>query len=357
MNPTARKWLLGSLLGCGVVLLLVVGSCVGFVVWLKTPGDVLEPARLIDPATTGYVEWTLRLEDPGTEEFFRKMLEAIDAARRETPVPLPPAIQWPIFELQSRVGERKLRRMFPVVLAWTLARDDGDSTDIQLWSASMGGADHQLRLMDWMFSHLLGFADDDGHAVRYRDETIMAIPVEGWTEKAAFFIHRGDLFLVTDLDAARRAIDHLEEPARSGETSAPLKPWLAQVPARPLRGAVDNGEGQVQRLWRFLDPRVEGIVDAQTWGALEGVTLDGALEADGSFGAEVVLSFGTADAAARSTAPFAAAWASLVEGTPIALAGIEADGPRLVATLEIADVGGRLRDMVPGVLSSARDRP
>lgn len=355
MNPKARKWLVGSLVGCGVLLLLAVGSCAGFVVWLNTPGDVLEPARLIDPGTTGYVEWTLRLEDPGTEEFFRKLLEAIDTARHEMPIPLPAAIKGPIFKLQSRAGERKLRKMFPVVLVWTLAGGGGDSADTHLWSASLGGADHQLRLMDWMFGHLLGFANDDDHAVRHRGETIMAIPVKG--EQVEFFIHHGDLFVATDLGAARRAIDRLEEPVLGVELPARLEPWLAQAPVRPLRGAVDNGEGHLERLWRLMDPGVEGIVDAQTWRALEGLTVGGALEADGSFDAEVDLHFDTADTAARSTAPFAAAWAHLVEGTPLTLVGVEADGPRLRAALEIANVGERLRDGVHDKFGTMKVNP
>jgi len=354
MSPAGRRWLVGSLAGCGALLLLAVGSCAGFVVWLNAPGDVLEPARLIDPATTGYVEWTLRLEEPATEEFFRTLLQAIDELRRELPLPLPPAIKGPLFELQSRAGARKLRRMFPAVAAWTYAGGAGGAADVQLWSVSLAGADHQLRLMDWIFGRLLPLGRERESAVRYRGETIVAIPVEGRTEPAGFFVHRGDLFVVTDLEAARRAIDRLQQALPAAAPPPGIERWLERAPQRPLRGAIDNGAGHVERLWRRLDPGGDGIVGDEVWSSVRGLTVGGALEAGGSFDAEVDLHFDSPDAAARAAAPFTTAWARLVEGTPLAFSGLEAEGERLRVKLEISRVAERLRDGARRMLPPTR---
>ena len=47
MEAKNKRILFGCLGGCGLLLLLVVGSCVGFTVWLNAPGEVLEPQVLL----------------------------------------------------------------------------------------------------------------------------------------------------------------------------------------------------------------------------------------------------------------------------------------------------------------------
>jgi hypothetical protein len=276
--------------------------------------------------------------------------------RSELPTPLPPALKGPLYGIWSQASEKKLRRAFPAVVAWTLAQGGTASADVELWSASLAGADHQLRLMDWIFGRLLGLGRADGRSVHYRDETIVAIPIKGRSEPAGFFIHRGDLFVASDLDEARRAIDRLQAPVvRSAHPPTSVERWLGQVPERPLRGGVDNGRGEIERLWRRVDPGVDAIVDPETWRSVEGLTVSGALAADGSFDAEVELHFASTEGASSAAGPLGAAWAHLVEGTPLTLVRVEVEGVRLHAVLEITDVAGRLKHVTDRVFRQDND--
>ena len=74
-----RNVLMSCLAGCGALALLAISTCAGFVWWVNRPGELLEPARLRGPETTAYLEWTLRLEDPGTAAFAQSL--GVDEAR------------------------------------------------------------------------------------------------------------------------------------------------------------------------------------------------------------------------------------------------------------------------------------
>src|SRR5437867_3698255 len=66
MGSTGRNILIGWAAAIGVAALLAVGSCIGFTVWLNRPGHLTEPEKLLGADTSGFIEWTLHREDPGT---------------------------------------------------------------------------------------------------------------------------------------------------------------------------------------------------------------------------------------------------------------------------------------------------
>jgi hypothetical protein len=319
---TARRVLLTCGIGCGALLLLAVGSCVGFAVWVQQPGDVLEPARLLDPGLTGYAEWTLRLEDPGTKQFVDAGLRRASELRRTAGSPLPPFVDAWIERRQREESAKDLPRLFPIALAWTMHAGAGGDGDDHLVSASLRGADHQLVLLDWVGGFLLRRAEGV-RVVRHRDERIYTFPGKG--RGAVVFIRDGDLFVATDEAAAVRAVDRLVGEAQAGTAGGDLAAWLARAPARPLRGAVTNARGEIGRLWRLIvggdDPLGDGGLD----GAL-GATLGGGFEADGSFRAVVDLYLAREDAVAGAVEEVRAALESALAATPLQLAGVEDAG-------------------------------
>lgn len=350
MASRGRKVLIGCAVGCGTLVLLSVGSCIGFVAWLNAPGDVIEPTRLIEPATTGYVAWTLRLEDPGTEDFVRQALETMRRTRDRIPSPLPSWIQDPLTAWQQRSDERKLRRLFPVVLAWTLHPGELDAgQDVHLLSASLSGADHGLRLADWMLRLVL-WLGDDGDVLRCGNDIVLKVPMDN-RPPGAFFIHGGDLFFAGDTSTACRAIDRLQSSEASPEPPV-VGPWLARVPERPLRGAIANADGALERVWRAFDPAGAESIPDEAWSGLAALTLAGELK-DGSLMGAAVLHFTNPAAREATSDAFVEAAARLVDGSLVELTGTEAVGSRLRLTLEVADITGRLRGLAEDV--SVRD--
>ena len=76
MEPRKKKVLIGCLGGCGLVVLASIGSCVCFFVWLNSPDEVLEePQRPLVDDTSAYLQWTLRLDDPGTLDFVHPLID------------------------------------------------------------------------------------------------------------------------------------------------------------------------------------------------------------------------------------------------------------------------------------------
>ena len=132
MQGRAKKILFGCLGGCGLVLLISIGSCVGFTIWINAPGEVLEPQVLLGPETTGYIEWTLRLEDPGTAEFVDGMLEGVTELGRKSDSPLPDGLEQLLNARQMKSARKDLKKLFPVVVAWTARPADRPAEEVDL---------------------------------------------------------------------------------------------------------------------------------------------------------------------------------------------------------------------------------
>ena len=81
MATRGRKLLLGCGAGCLGLIALSIGACVSFTVWINQPGELLEPTRLLGQDPTGYVEWSLSVEDPGTEAFVGGLMDLQERAQ------------------------------------------------------------------------------------------------------------------------------------------------------------------------------------------------------------------------------------------------------------------------------------
>ena len=246
------------------------------------PGELLEPARLLGEDTTGYAEWTLRLEDPGTEQFVEGLLERTREGQEILTI-LPPELERPLLRCPEERDRQSLRNIFPLVAAWTLSPGDGADRDRHLFSASLQAAGNRLVLVDWILGMSFwrgGVSGDDGEfrKILYRDESIFQLSIPDQLE-LTFFIRGNDLFFAYDLDTARSAVDRLAPEGPPSREPTPLDDLFARIPPdRPLRGAVTNERGEILRLWRRVALRIEepewltGIA-AQ----LRGATLSGRL--------------------------------------------------------------------------------
>jgi len=313
-------------------------------VWLNSPGDVLEPRRLVDADVTGYVEWTLRLEDPGTREFIDLMLESFQEINEGMPSPLPPAIRGPLTRLQNQRNERKFRKLFPIVLVWTVRGGESIDRDQHLLSASISGADHQLILMDW----IMGFFMRRAEGVRtfeYRGETVYRIGPADRAEEIQFFVHRGDVFLTTSEDGARRAIDRLEGDALPVEGTSPVERWLVGSEERTLHGVVTNGRGEVWRVWReMLDGGVDDLIAEDQRTALEALSLRGGFTAEGALELRADFEFADPARAAAAETPLTAAVERALSDTLIEFQGLSVVGKTVRVEMKIADIPGRLEE-------------
>ena len=108
-----RRILFGCGIGCGALLLLAIGSCVGVSVWINRPGELLEPRRLFSSATTGYLEWTLDDEDPATLAFIRDLYDRSQTQTDRGTANLPGVLQRMIARGQARDRE-KMQEMLPI---------------------------------------------------------------------------------------------------------------------------------------------------------------------------------------------------------------------------------------------------
>ncbi len=270
MNRTGQV-VVGCGVGCGILLLASVGACIGFVSWLKRPGELLEPARLLDRSTLAHVEWTLRIEDPGTEQAFAALLEGLD--RNRAAVPFVPEVfrRW-----SSESDERELRQLFPLTVTWSLRRGATGERD-HLFAASVPTMGNRIRIIDWF----LGFAarrDGDLEQIEHAGEQIYRVRRSG----TAFFFRTDGVFLTTDVDRAKSTVEALDRRTPSAHEAGELEELLAGLPETArLRGAALNEDGACAAILGWLTGRPVEDVDLSTVQALTvagGFTPSAALE-------------------------------------------------------------------------------
>lgn len=284
------KLLLGCAVASLVVVLLAVSSCVTFVWWVKRPGELLEPARLRGPETTAYVEWTLRMEDPGTAAVVHRLLGTLQRFQQRA-TPFSGALGRVLSSYQQRRNQRQLEMLFPCVVAWSDSPGSGPAEELQLFTVSIEKLGNRLVLMDWMLGWTLG-RDEKTEVVSYHGERIYHLKQSG----SAFLLRSGQFILTSDLDAAKRAVDRLrpEAPAPVEETG--LDRLAAALPERALRGAATNERGEVRRLFAvLLDTAQTAAPPAVPWDDVRGATLAGGFGESSEFEAEIDLLVPAAD--------------------------------------------------------------
>jgi hypothetical protein len=338
MASTAKRWLIGCGLGCGGLLVLVIAAVVSFALWVNSPGELLQPQKLLGADTTGHVEWTLKLDDPGTEGFVRALIRAAQALPPGASEEMPPWLFNFLAQRQSREAEKDILDLFPMAAAWTLRPGATPEDDLHLFSLSIERLGNRLVFGDWLMGWLL----PRGEQVvvdRYRSEKIYQIQLQRET-RATFFLRHGNVFFTSDVETARIAVDRLIASSAPPREPTELDRMFAETEGRgPMRGAIANRRGEVLRLWQWLSARSKSAADRELWRALRGVTVSGGLQEDGSLGT-TLLFFGSDESWAEANAPALAAalrdglaWTALtldVRARPI--------GDRIEVELRAADL-------------------
>jgi len=333
MASGTKKLLIGCAIGCGGIVLIGIILVAGFSYWITQPGELMEPARLLGADTTGYAEWTLRSEDPGTERFVEALVDLSGRTQTAT-TPFPPELERYLKGWQDGRNRKNLKLLFPLVAAWTLRPGDADGRDHHLFSASLKMLGNKMVLVDWMLGW--SFVRGDGGEFRkipYRDDRIYQLHLDSGAEPT-FFIRGNDMFFTLDLKTAQQAIDRMADPAPPQREPTPLDGLFAGAPAdRPLRAALTNGRGEIFRLWRKVAVAVpDARAVEEITGQLGGAILSGGLTGEGSMEGRIELIAPDATwAAAHREEALAAFQAGLgYEGLKVAAtAGSEAERIRI----------------------------
>jgi hypothetical protein len=287
--------------GCAALLGVGLVGSIAFFAWLARPGVLLEPAVLLGPDTTGYAEWELRADDPGTRGF---VVEALRRAHEEQDARRPEALR-PFLQLFDRSDpDAMMAQILPMVVAWTLHPGEGVDDDLHLVTVSLERMGNQLVFGDWMLGWFLA-ANEGIDVVDHRGERLYVL-ADSEDRRTTFFLRGNDVFFATDPVSAARAVERLDTAAASGSAGtsegqgarggggSQAGSYLARlfrgIPTeRPLRAAVSNGRGELMRLWESFGVTPTDVLTEETWRAIDAATLEGGLETDGSLAGTLTL--------------------------------------------------------------------
>ena len=208
---------------------------------MTRPGTLVEPARLTGSETVGDVNWTLRLEDPGTEQFVVGVLDRFhEIQNRDAQRNLPPFLQ-SLTRLQERSNEAKMRAMFPMEAG--IVVEPGDRLDAEgpqmLGYLSLKGAGNRIVFVGWLVRSVLRWTSKDV-LVDYAGERILPLAEHGKDSEAspAAFMRGNDIFIASRLAVARTAVDRLNQGPTSRREATHLDELLGKVPVESaIRGA------------------------------------------------------------------------------------------------------------------------
>jgi hypothetical protein len=283
MPSRGKNILIGCGIGCAGALFVFVIALIGFFAWLGRPGELLEPERLLGDDTGGFIELTLRTEDPGMERLLEAWVEHNQQLAEEEGADLHPIFRTLITSKQRR-DARKLRELFPIVVAWTMSHGERTEDDLHLITLSLKKMGNRLRLVDMVLGLSLRWSPDF-ESIKHRGETIYELPVDKGA-RGAIFIRGNDVFYTTDVETARRAVDRLIDPAApTGHPSTELVLAFDEVPAdHALRGALTNRQGQLLDLLQgWGGHELDGVWRVDRWDGLEALTLWGGFVDDSAF--------------------------------------------------------------------------
>jgi hypothetical protein len=282
MTSRTRKILLGILIAIGCLAAVVVVLVVSFFMWLSQPGEVIAVERLLSAESTGYAQWTLRTEDPGTEGFLRLLVQSTQELPTDLSGSVPPAVDGWLRSARAEGAAGDLAGFLPGVAAWTLRPASEDDRHLHLVSVSATGLGNQLVFADWIGGWTLPMSPN-GSVDAYKGENIYQFAVPRRDVELTFFARRGAVFATSDLATARQAVDLLAaEEATPQRPATDLERLFATTQGpEPLRAAITNARGELPHVWSRLGggPAVE----PEEWQTLRGVTVTGGLRADGTF--------------------------------------------------------------------------
>lgn len=282
MAGRARKIIVGILIAMGCVVAVVVAFLFTFFAWVGRPGELIEPERLVSADSTGYAEWTLRLEDPGTEGFLRLLIQATRDIPSDATDDLPPFVDGWLRDRRESDALEDVSGLLPALAAWTLHPAPKGGPNLHLVSVSSEGLGNQLVLADW----IAGFAVarmPNASVHPYQGEKIYQLTLRERDYEGTFFARRGAIFSTSDLDTARQAVDLLAQAEVAEDRPATdLERLFATTQgAGPLRAAVGNTNGELAHVWTKLGG--QALADDDVWQGLAGATVTGSLQADGAF--------------------------------------------------------------------------
>lgn len=344
MASRAKRVLIGCLAGCGFVLLLFVGSCIGLTVWLNQPGEVLEPRVLLGPETTGYIEWTLRLEDPGTAEFTEGMLQRFAEISEQSDSPLPDGLESLLNARQMRSARKDMKKLFPIVVAWSTHPAMQPGEDEHVFTASASGLGHRIALMDWIVGLILrwrGGAD----SVSHDGERIYLLRESDETRSAAF-VRNGIVFVTTDLDAAKQTLARLDRSSSESAGGTEFGVLFDSVPKdQPFQGALTNRGGELRRVLEALELETEHV-SQESWDEVLGATIVAGFRNETDFGGTVTLHGPGSDWADAHAATLGPALETLFQKSRIDfVTAARRVGDRIEVDFTTADLFGQIEAM------------
>jgi len=263
------KFLKGCAIGCGVVLVLGMVSCVTFVVWLQQPGEMLETERLVSGDTTGFAVWALSLDDPGTGALVHGLLDSLKRSRDRFETPLPPVLDPWLKNLQHRRDQREIQKLFPLAVSWTMRPGGPEADDLHLLAISVEKLGNRGRLVDWILGWLLDRSDEVDSVVHHGERIYQV------EDGAAFFIRRSNVVVASDLGNARLAVERLQPTLGATDRAGEIDTLLASL----------NGKGELRCAISSRGGALERVVDAVTddlhplgtwdWASASALTLSG----------------------------------------------------------------------------------
>ena len=272
----AQKTLLGCGLGCGGAIVLLVGGCLAFQAWLKSPGEVLEATAMLDPRATTYVSARLDLADAPTRVFVEGMFAAANRRSEQIRRPHNPLMDFFVSWNQTR-QRRDLARLFPITAAWVVWPGEHDSESVGAVSVSARGMGHQLIFADWILGLLAGHVKKWPARI-IAGERVYELPVERGDRIYAFLDPAG-VILCFDLASVAPAAERLRQRRAAAAAPRPataLEQRLAGVPADlPLRGVVIDRHGEIAQLLSWLAPDADASEWKQSWEPIESATVAG----------------------------------------------------------------------------------
>lgn len=280
MASRGKRILIGCGVGCLGVVIIGMASCIGFMFWMNQPGELIEPELLMGSETTAHVEWTLRLEDPGTQEFVERLLERSQQESASDLEGVPPVVRSWITRMQGHQNEKELHEIFPVAVAWTAHPGQDPEDDVHLFTVSIEKLGNKLVFADWMMGLTLPRSDEVG-VINHQGEKIYDLDLNR-RNSVALFIRSNNIFFASDVETAKRAVERLTLADRSGRSGGSVGTLLAGLSGDgQLRGALTNEHGELHRLWRVLSDETDP--GAEFWSNVLAAKLAGGFGDDGGF--------------------------------------------------------------------------